>query len=208
MIFEPVDFIAKLAALVPKPRVNLTRFHGVFAPNSKHRARVTPAKRGKGGGQVAAEPDEKTPGQRRQMVQDHAGVRASEQLLREMIQAEIDLGIPSERILLAGFSQGGAIALQAGLRYERPLAGIMGLSTLLPLADSLAAEAADENRATPIMLAHGAQDPVIPIELAIRSRNALQQMDYSVDWFEYAMPHSVCMEELMDVRTWILECLA
>ncbi|HHZ96279.1 MAG TPA: carboxylesterase, partial [Flavobacteriales bacterium] len=108
----------------------------------------------------------------------------------------------------AGFSQGGAIALQAGLRYERPLAGIMGLSTLLPLADSLAAEAADENRATPIMLAHGAQDPVIPIELAIRSRNALQQMDYSVDWFEYAMPHSVCMEELMDVRTWILECLA
>jgi phospholipase/carboxylesterase len=140
--------------------------------------------------------------------QDSAGIRASEQQLRALIEREITRGIAAERILLAGFSQGGALVLHTGLRYPRPLAGILALSAYLPLADTLQAEAAATNRVVPLMMAHGMQDPVVPLLLAEQSRDLLQQQGYTVAWHTYAMAHAVCPEELLDIRAWLLACLA
>jgi phospholipase/carboxylesterase len=140
--------------------------------------------------------------------QDSAGVRASEQQLHALIRHEIDSGIPAARVLLAGFSQGGAIVLHTGLRYPQPLAGILALSTYLPLADSLATETAPANRAVPIMMAHGTQDPVVPMSLAMQSRERLQQLDYRVAWHSYPMQHAVCPEEVRDIRGWLAQQLA
>jgi len=135
--------------------------------------------------------------------QDSEGIRASEQQLRALIAREVSLGIPASRILLAGFSQGGAIALHAGLRYPEQLAGILALSTYLPLAARLEAEASTANRTIPIMMAHGTRDPVVPLQLAEQSRDHLQQAGYAVDWYTYAMPHAVCPEEVADVSRWL-----
>ena len=135
---------------------------------------------------------------------DDKGIRASAELVSEMIDAEIGSGIASERIVLAGFSQGGAIALQAGLRYFKQLAGIMALSTYLPLADSLESEKADANANTPILLAHGSADPVIPIDLANESREFLKQQGYKVVWHEYkGMQHSVSEQEIFHIAEWL-----
>ena len=136
--------------------------------------------------------------------QDNAGIRASGQQLQALIRREIDAGIPAEKILLAGFSQGGAIVLHSGLRYPQPLAGILALSTYLPLADSLAREAAAANRTVPLMMAHGTQDPVVPMSLAMQSRNELQQRGYSVEWHSYPMQHAVCPDEVLDIRDWLM----
>ncbi len=144
---------------------------------------------------IAAEPDEK-------------GILASAELLTEMIENEIDQGIKSERIVLAGFSQGGVIALQAGLRYEQRLAGILALSTYLPLQNSLEAEKSDANADTPIFLAHGVADPVIPVELAYRSLKKLEKEGYEVEWHEYrGMPHSVSEQEIYHIAEWLEKVL-
>ena len=140
--------------------------------------------------------------------QDDAGIRASEQQLQALIRREIDAGIPAARILLAGFSQGGAIALHTGLRHAQPLAGILALSSYLPLADSLTAEAAAANRGVPVFMAHGEQDPVVPLSLAMQSRDILQQQGYNVSWHSYPMPHAVCPEEVRDIRDWLVRWLA
>lgn len=135
--------------------------------------------------------------------EDREGIRESEQQLQALIRREVDSGIPAERIVLAGFSQGGAIVLHTGLRYPQPLAGILALSTYLPLADTLAMEAATANSTVPIMMAHGMQDPVVPLMLALQSRDRLQQLGYCVDWHSYPMQHAVCPEEIGDVRDWL-----
>ena len=139
--------------------------------------------------------------------QDSVGIRESGQRLQALIRREIDAGIPAEQILLAGFSQGGVIALHTGLRYPQPLAGILALSTYLPLSDSLATEASAANRAVPIMMAHGTQDPVVPLSLAIQSRDVLQQQGYGVAWHSYPMQHAVCPEEVRDIRDWLVQQL-
>jgi len=140
--------------------------------------------------------------------QDDAGIRTSAQQLQALIQREIEAGIPAERIVLAGFSQGGALVLHTGLRYTQPLAGILALSTYLPLADSLADEAAAANRQVPLMIAHGMQDPVVPVSLALQSRDILQQQGYKVAWHTYPMQHALCPEEVQDIRDWLVQRLA
>ena len=140
--------------------------------------------------------------------EDREGIRESQQQLQALIRREVDNGIAPERIVLAGFSQGGAIVLHTGLRYPQPLAGILALSTYLPLADTLAAEAAAANSKVPIMMAHGMQDPVVPMMLALQSRDRLQQLGYGVKWHSYPMQHALCPEEIGDVRDWLLLRLA
>jgi phospholipase/carboxylesterase len=128
-------------------------------------------------------------------------------LLRDLIQRELDAGIPSERILLAGFSQGGAIVLHTALRYEKPLAGLLALSTYLPTLESLAAERSDANRHIPILMAHGKHDPMIPIINAENTREALTRLGYTIQWHTYPMEHQVCTEEIEAIRNWMLEIM-
>jgi phospholipase/carboxylesterase len=138
---------------------------------------------------------------------DEKGVRASQAAIGRLIEREVARGIATESIVLAGFSQGGAIALQTGLRYPRRLAGVMALSTYLPLADSLPLEAAPANTATPVFMAHGTQDPVVPYAMGSGSRDLLKSMGYQVEWREYPMPHSVCLEEVRDISGWLRRVL-
>ena len=140
-------------------------------------------------------------------VEDAAGIRESACLLEALIRREIEGGVPAARILLAGFSQGGAMVLHTGLRFPQRLAGILVLSAYLPLAASLAEERAGENGDIPIMLAHGQQDPVVPISWALKSRDYLQQLGYPVGWQDYPMQHAVCPEEIGDIREWIVSVL-
>jgi phospholipase/carboxylesterase len=135
--------------------------------------------------------------------QDAAGVRASQARVEALIARERARGIAAHSIVLAGFSQGGAMALQAGLRHPERLAGILALSGYLPLPESLADEVSRANRDVPIFIAHGTQDPVIPLSWAMRSRDRLLALDYAVEWREYPMPHSVCAEEIADVGRWL-----
>ncbi len=139
---------------------------------------------------------------------DEAGVRASIAHIERLIAREVERGVPSERIAIAGFSQGGAIALATGLRHAHRLAGIMALSTYLPLGDSLPLEAADANRQVPVFFAHGSADPVIPIEMATASVERLQALGYPVQWQAYRMPHSVHPQEVVDIRDWLVKVLA
>ena len=142
-----------------------------------------------------------------QQGQDSTGIRESGQQLCDLIQREVDSGIPAERILLAGFSQGGAIVLHTGLRYPQPLAGLLALSTYVPMADTLKTEAVAANSQVPIFMAHGMQDPVVPVKLALQSRDLLTALDYDVSWQSYPMPHAVCPEEIADIRNWLLQRL-
>ena len=135
--------------------------------------------------------------------EDEAGVRRSQATVEALIAREIDRGIPAARIVLAGFSQGGAIALHTGLRHSQPLAGILALSTYLPLASSLADEASPANRAVRIFMAHGRFDALIPIERAMLSRDALRKAGYDMEWHEYPMEHAVCYEEIADIGAWL-----
>ena len=138
---------------------------------------------------------------------DEKGVRASQVAVGKLIGREIERGSAAETIVLAGFSQGGAVALQTGLRHPEKLAGIMALSTYLPLAESLAAEATEQNRKTPIFMAHGTQDAVVPYAMGVRSRDLLVQAGYDVEWRDYPMQHSVCLEEIAHVGAWLQRVL-
>jgi phospholipase/carboxylesterase len=111
--------------------------------------------------------------------------------------------VPSERIVLAGFSQGGAIALAAGLRHAQPLAGIVALSTYLPISATLASERSNANLRVPIFWGHGSADPVVVLQRGLDSRRLLEELGYAVDWHTYPMPHSVCAEEIADLRDWL-----
>jgi len=139
--------------------------------------------------------------------EDEQGVRASQTAIENLIAREKTRGSPASRIILAGFSQGGAIALHTGLRHPERLAGIMALSTYVPMADLLPAESTMINRDIPIFMAHGSADPVIPIERAQRSKAVLEQLGYGVEWHDYPMPHSVCAEEITDISTWLQQRL-
>jgi phospholipase/carboxylesterase len=135
---------------------------------------------------------------------DEKGIRASAELVNALIDAEIDSGIAPERIILAGFSQGGAIVLQAGLRYQKSLGGILAMSTFLPLEDSLDNEKSEANAAIPILLAHGSEDPVIPVDLAYRARRVLEREDYEIEWHEYkGMAHGVSEQEIFHLAEWL-----
>jgi phospholipase/carboxylesterase len=135
--------------------------------------------------------------------EDEAGIRASQGLLEGLIAREIERGIPAERIVLAGFSQGGAIALQTGLRHPKRLAGILALSTYLPLAQKVEKEASAANSGIPIFMAHGRFDDVIPLERAQASRQRLEALGYAVEWHEYPMPHSVCPPEIGEIAAFL-----
>ena len=139
--------------------------------------------------------------------EDESGLRMSLAAVEELLTAEKLRGIPAHRIVLAGFSQGCAMALLAGLRHRERLAGIAGLSGYLPLAQSTAAERSDANALTPIFMGHGSQDNVVDIERGRASRDALGALGYSVEWHEYPMAHSVCMEEVGDLNRWLLKAL-
>jgi phospholipase/carboxylesterase len=140
---------------------------------------------------------------------DEKGIRASAELVGELIDAQIESGIAPARIVLAGFSQGGAIVLQAGLRYPARLAGIMALSAYLPLAEALASEKSEDNQDIPIFMAHGSTDPVISVDLAYRSQKRLEQQGFVVEWHEYnGMAHSVSEQEIYHLAEWLERVLA
>lgn len=138
---------------------------------------------------------------------DEKGVRASQAAIVQLIEREVSRGTPPEQIVLAGFSQGGAVALQAALRYPQKLSGVMALSTYLPLAESFVQEAAAENRKTPIFMAHGLDDGVIQHEVGAQSRDVLVQNGYDVEWHEYPMAHAVCLEEIAHMGNFLRRIL-
>jgi phospholipase/carboxylesterase len=138
---------------------------------------------------------------------DEKGVRESQAQIEALIEREAGRGVPRARIVLAGFSQGGAIALHTGLRHPHALAGVMALSTYLPLADSFAREAAPANARTPVFMAHGTHDPVVPYAMGWGSRELLVRAGYDVEWHDYPMPHSVCPEEVHDIGAWLRRVL-
>jgi phospholipase/carboxylesterase len=140
-------------------------------------------------------------------VEDAAGIRRSEAAVRALIARENARGIPASRIVLAGFSQGCAITLHTGLRLPEKLAGMMGLSGYLPLLDLAAAERQAANADTPIFLAHGAYDPVVQISRATASRDMLRSLGHDVRWHTYPMQHSVCAEEIADIRAFLADVL-
>jgi phospholipase/carboxylesterase len=139
--------------------------------------------------------------------EDEAGLRKSQAAIEELLVREKARGIPANRIVVAGFSQGCAMALMTGLRHAEPLAGIVGLSGYLPLAAVTAAERHNANANTPIFLGHGRQDNVVLIHRAEASRDALQAMGHDVEWHDYPMAHSVCMEEIADLNRWLVRVL-
>jgi len=130
--------------------------------------------------------------------EDEAGIRASQKIVETLIGAE-----KGKKIVLAGFSQGGAIVLQAALRHAEALAGVLALSTYLPLAAKVQAEASSANRTIPIFMAHGQYDEIIPLDRAEASRDALQRLGYAVEWHAYPMPHSVCAPEIADISRFL-----
>lgn len=139
--------------------------------------------------------------------EDGAGIRASQALLEGLIARERARGIEARRIVLAGFSQGGAIALQAGLRHPERLAGIMALSTWLPLAATLELERSRENADVPLFMAHGLHDEMVAIDRALASRDALEALGYAVEFHEYEMGHAVCPEEVTAIAAWLVRAL-
>ncbi len=140
--------------------------------------------------------------------EDEQGIRAIAPAIEKLIEREGERGISSERIVLIGFSQGGALALHVGLRYPQKLAGIMGLSTYLPLHMRVAAERSSANAKTPIFMAHGQHDPVLDYSLGVASKDILRRLNYPVEWHEYPMPHAVCPEEIDHIRAWLIDRLA
>ena len=139
--------------------------------------------------------------------EDDAGVRASQKLVDDIVSSEGRRGIKPSQIILAGFSQGGAIVLQTALRYPERLAGVMALSTYLPLAGTVEKEVSAANKDVPIFMAHGKFDDIIPIDKAKRSREILEKLGYPVTWKEYPMPHSVCAEEIGDISKFLVSLL-
>ncbi len=140
--------------------------------------------------------------------QDEVGLRRSQAAIESLIAREVSRGIPASRIVVAGFSQGCAMSLMVGLRHAERLAGVMGLSGYLPLADKLPAERSPANADVPIFLAHGSRDAVVVLPRATASRDVLQGLGYRVEWHQYAMEHSVCPEEIDDMQGWLCQVLA
>ena len=138
---------------------------------------------------------------------DLAGFLESADHLRALIEREIQAGMASERIVVAGFSQGGAVALHTALRYEKKLAGIIALSSFLPTASSTADERAPVNADTPVFMGHGSADPMVPIGSGIEARQELTRLKYDISWQDYPIPHSVCPEEIEDIRNWLVNVL-
>lgn len=143
-----------------------------------------------------------------QREEDDTGLRRSQQLVEGLIARERARGIPARRIVLAGFSQGGAMALQTGLRHPERLAGIVALSCYVPISTTVRAESHPANADVPIFMAHGTQDPVVPVERAQIGRDLLIKLGYRVQWHTYPMPHSVCAEEIADISSWLGSVLA
>ncbi len=138
---------------------------------------------------------------------DDAGVRESQAQIAQLIAREIGRGISCKNIVLAGFSQGGAIALHTGLRTPQPLAGVLALSTYLPLADTLPQEGTPANKTVPIFMAHGTFDPVVPLVMGAGSMTLLTGQGYTVEWRQYPMQHSVCAQEIQDIGDWLRKVL-
>ena len=135
--------------------------------------------------------------------EDPAGVRGSQERIEALLAREKARGVTAARIVLAGFSQGGAMAIHTGLRHGERLAGIMALSCSVPLGDSLAPEASAANREAPIFMAHGTEDAMIPSARARSGRDLLVSLGYRLEWHEYPMPHSVCPQEIVDISAWL-----
>ena len=140
-------------------------------------------------------------------IEDAEGIADSAARIGNYLAREQEQGIPARRIVLAGFSQGGAMALHVGLRYPESLAGILALSTYLPLRDGLANEAHGANRSTPILMCHGRNDPVLTVQIGRWSRDALMREGYAVQWKEYAMQHEVSAPEIGDIGAWLRQLL-
>lgn len=139
--------------------------------------------------------------------EDEAGLRKSQSQIEQLIAQEIARGIAANKIVIAGFSQGCAMALQTGLRYPEKLAGLMCLSGYLPLRDLIETERASANQDTPIFMAHGTQDPVVTLARAQQSHQILKQLGYTIAWHEYPMQHSVCAAEVSDIGSWLRQVL-
>lgn len=189
--FEPI--VPELG-LPPTPAVRFVFPHAPFRPITINRGLV-----------MRAWYDVRDDGGERR--EDAEGVRASQRAIEALLRREQARGIPAERIVLAGFSQGGAMALHTGLRFPEPLAGILALSCFLPLAETLPAEASPANRRVPIFLAHGTLDAVIPLARGRRARDTLAALGYALEWHEYPMPHAVCPEEVADIGRWLTRVL-
>jgi phospholipase/carboxylesterase len=143
----------------------------------------------------------------RRAPEDEAGIRESAEAIGALVRRERERGVPAERIVLAGFSQGGAMALFTALRWPERLGGVVALSCYLPLAAALPAEAHPANAAVPVFMAHGTIDPIVPPALGEGTRDLLRSRGYDVEWHAYPMPHSVCAPEVGDLRAWLLRAL-
>ncbi len=139
--------------------------------------------------------------------EDERGLRESQKLIEDLIARENARGIPSSRIVLAGFSQGGVMTLQVGLRQPKRLAGLMALSAHLPMPPMVEVERNAASNAVPIFMGHGIADNIVPLALGTMSRDSLIKLGYEVEWHQYPMPHSVCVEELADVGAWLKRVL-
>ena len=141
--------------------------------------------------------------QRIDAQQDAEGIHASAKQIEKWIQHELEAGIPADKIVIAGFSQGAVMSLQIGLRYPQQLAGIMVLSGYLPLAETFEKEKSEANAHTPVFMAHGTEDPLIPLMLAEKSRETLQATGYSIEWHQYPMQHGVSQDEIKAISAWL-----
>ncbi len=141
------------------------------------------------------------------MKEDEQGVRQSQRMIEDLIAKEASRDVPLSRIVVAGFSQGGVIALQTGLRQPERLAGVMSLSAYLPLTSTIGKERNAANNDVPIFMGHGVTDNIVPLPLGTASRDRLLKLGYDVDWHQYPMPHSVCPEELEDISAWLARVL-
>ncbi len=139
--------------------------------------------------------------------EDAASIKDSASIIEQYIAIEVNAGIPSEQIVLAGFSQGGAMALHTGLRHESSLGGLLVLSGYLPLPERLREEVSISNKTVPIMMCHGTYDPIIPVSAGKQSRDFLEQEGYTISWHSYPMEHSVCIEEVQDAGAWLQSIL-
>ena len=188
------------APLVPALKVASSRSIRFVFPNAPHQPVTI-----NGGMVMPAWYDILVPSMVR--LEDEAGILRSEQAINELIEREISRGIPSENIVLAGFSQGCAMTLHTGLRQKHRLAGLIGLSGYLPLAQNASAGLSDANRKTPVFLAHGTIDPVVTLDRGTATREFLESHGYDVRWHTYMMPHSVCPEEVADINAFLEQVL-
>ena len=141
------------------------------------------------------------------MKEDEPGVRQSQKMIEELVAKESTRGVPPNRIVIAGFSQGGVIALQTALRHPKRLAGVMSLSAYLPLVATVEMERNPANNDMPVFLGHGIMDNIVPLPMGTTSRDRLIKLGYDIDWHQYPMAHSVCPEELEDIGAWFTRVL-